>query len=433
MPQSTASPRSGRPWQTPRMSDMTTAEVRAELDAWLEENWDPDLTVADWWKRLYEARWTSPAMPVEAGGRGYDRSLTAEVSTGLAEANVVGPPTGLGLMLAAPTIAVHGTPEQVDRYIPEILDGTAAWCQLFSEPGAGSDLAGLQAKAVRDGDEWIITGQKVWTSGGHMAQKGMLIARTDPDAPKHQGITYFAIDMEQPGIEVRPLREMTGQALFNEVFLDEARVPDDAIIGGPGAGWAVANTTLAVERASLGGGGRHPISVPPGSIAGRLEKRVGDFTERVNRGPDGEGGRGMGTDALIGMARDAGNADDLVVRQEIAKLHILGEVNRLNMLRAKSGGSRTGAEGNLAKLAMSELVRRSRDVGNLIIGADGMLAASESATSGVVQEVTVFSPAPAIYGGTDQVQRNIIGERVLGLPKEPGPPKETPFRELLQN
>ena len=433
MPQSTASPRSGRPWQTPRMSDMTTAEVRAELDAWLEENWDPDLTVADWWKRLYEARWTSPAMPVEAGGRGYGRSLTAEVSTGLAEANVVGPPTGLGLMLAAPTIAVHGTPEQVDRYIPEILDGTAAWCQLFSEPGAGSDLAGLQAKAVRDGDEWIITGQKVWTSGGHMAQKGMLIARTDPDAPKHQGITYFAIDMEQPGIEVRPLREMTGQSLFNEVFLDEARVPNDAIIGGPGAGWAVANTTLAVERASLGGGGSHPISVPPGSIAGRLEKRVGDFTERVNRGPDGEGGRGMGTDALIGLARDAGNADDLVVRQEIAKLHILGEVNRLNMLRAKSGGSRTGAEGNLAKLAMSELVRRSRDVGNLIIGADGMLAASESATGGVVQEVTVFSPAPAIYGGTDQVQRNIIGERVLGLPKEPGPPKETPFRELLQN
>ena len=433
MPKSTASPRSGRPWQTPRMSDMTTAEVRAELDAWLEENWDPDLTVADWWKRLYEARWTSPAMPVEADGRGYGRSLTAEVSTGLAEANVVGPPAGLGLMLAAPTIAVHGTPEQVDRYIPEILDGTAAWCQLFSEPGAGSDLAGLQAKAVRDGDEWIITGQKVWTSGGHMAQKGMLIARTDPDAPKHQGITYFAIDMEQPGIEVRPLREMTGQALFNEVFLDEARVPDDAIIGGPGAGWAVANTTLGVERASLGGGGRHPISVPPGSIAGRLEKRVGDFTEQVNRGPDGEGGRGMGTDALIGLARDAGNADDLVVRQEIAKLHILGEVNRLNMLRAKSGGSRTGAEGNLAKLAMSELVRRSRDVGNLIIGADGMLAASESATGGIVQEVTVFSPAPAIYGGTDQVQRNIIGERVLGLPKEPGPPKETPFRELLQN
>ena len=433
MPHLTASARSRSAWQTPRMSDITTADVRAELEAWLEENWDPDLTVLQWWQRLYEDRWSSPAMPVEAGGRGYGRDLTSEVSTVLAEANVVGPPTGLGLMLAAPTIAVHGTPEQVDRYIPEILDGTVAWCQLFSEPGAGSDLAGLQAKAVRDGDEWIIPGQKVWTSGGHMAQKGMLIARTDPEAPKHQGITYFAIEMDQPGVEVRPLREMTGQALFNEVFLDEARVPHDAVIGGLGAGWAVANTTLAVERASLGGGGKHPISVPPGPIAGRLQKRVGDFTDRANRGPDGEGGRGMGTDAMIDLARAAGNADDLIVRQEIVKLHILGEVNRLNMLRAKSGGSRTGAEGNLAKLSMSEVVRQSREVGNSSIGGDGQHAASESATGGGGQEVTVFSPAPAIYGGTDQVQRNIIGERVLGLPKEPGPPRETPFKDLPQN
>jgi len=411
----------------------TTDEVRAELDAWIADNWDPDITVAEWWARLAAGRWVSPSMPPEAGGRGYGRDLAAVVSTGLAEANVVGPPNGLGLMLAAPTIGVHGTPEQIDRFVPEIFDGTVAWCQLFSEPGAGSDLAGLQCKAVRDGDEWIITGQKVWTSGGHVAQKGMLIARTDLEAPKHQGITYFAIDMEQPGIEVRPLREMTGQALFNEVFLDEARVPHDAVIGGLGAGWAVANTTLAFERASLGGGGKHPISVAPGSKAKRLGDRVGDFIERTNRGPDGEGGRGMGTSVMIALAREANNASDPIIRQEIAKLHILGEVNRLNMMRAKAGGSRTGAEGNMAKLAMSELVRRSRDVGNLIIGADGMLAPSSCVYGGVVQEVTVFSPAPAIYGGTDQVQRNIIGERVLGLPKEPGPAKGTPFRELLQN
>ena len=297
------------------MSDLTTADVRAELDAWLDANWDPDLTVADWWKRLAEGRWSSPAMPTEAGGRDYGRDLMAAVSTGLAEAGVVGPPVGLGLMLAAPTIAVHGTPEQVDRYVPEILDGTVAWCQLFSEPGAGSDLAGLQARAERDGDEWVVTGQKVWTSGGHLAQKGMLIARTDTDAPKHQGITYFAIDMEQPGIEVRPLREMTGQALFNEVFLDEARVSHEAVIGGTGAGWAVANTTLAVERASLGGAGREPISVAPGALAGRLERRVGDFTERTNRGADGEGGRGMGTNLLIDLARRMGNSDDPIVRQ----------------------------------------------------------------------------------------------------------------------
>jgi len=389
--------------------------------------------VAQWWALLTAAGWAAPSMPVEAGGRGWGRQQSGVVTATMAAHNVVGPPVGLGAMLAAPTIAAHGTQDQVDRLVPPILDGTVAWCQLFSEPGAGSDLAGLQARAERDGDEWVVTGQKVWTSGGHLAQKGMLIARTDTDAPKHQGITYFAIDMEQPGIEVRPLREMTGQALFNEVFLDEARVSHDAVIGGTGAGWAVANTTLAVERASLGGAGREPISVAPGALAGRLERRVGDFTERTNRGADGEGGRGMGTNLLIDLARRMGNSDDPIVRQEITKLHILNEVNRLNLLRAKAGGSRTGAEGNLAKLSMSELVRRSRDIGNLIVGADGMLAPDASSTGGLVQAVTLFSPAPSIYGGTDQVQRNIIGERVLGLPKEPGPSKETPFRELLQN
>ena len=426
------------PCQNPTMSTATlstdtTETVRTELTAWLDENWDPGITLAEWWGRLAAGGWAHPALPTTAGGRGYGRDLCSAVSTVIADAGVVGPPMGLGYMLAAPTIVAHGTPEQVGRFVPEILDGSAAWCQLFSEPGAGSDLAGLQAKAVRDGDEWIITGQKGWTSGGQYSNWGMLIARTDTEAPKHQGITYFAINMDQPGIEVRPLREMTGEALFNEVFMDEARVPDANTIGGLGNGWKVANTTLAVERASLGGGGRQPISVMGGPKTGRLGQPVGDILKRTNRGAEGEGGRGMGTDAMVRMAREAGNADDLVIRQEIVKLHILGEVNRLNLLRSKSGGGRTGGEGNLAKLAMSELVRRSRDVGNMIIGADGMLAGSSSATGGVVQEVTLFSPAPAIYGGTDQVQRNIIGERVLGLPKEPGPPRETPFKDLPQN
>ncbi|HIL46883.1 MAG TPA: acyl-CoA dehydrogenase [Acidimicrobiia bacterium] len=415
------------------MSDATANDVQEELSAWLEENWDPELTVGQWWQRLNEGKWCHPSLPEEAGGRGYNRELTQAVAAGLAEANVVGPPSGLGLMLAAPTIAVHGSQEQIDRFVPKILDGTEAWCQLFSEPNAGSDLAGLQAKAVRDGDEWIISGQKVWTSGGHMAKMGMLIARTDLDAPKHQGITYFAIDMEQPGIEVRPLREMTGQALFNEVFLDEARVSNANVLGGLGAGWAVANSTLAFERASLGGGGRQPVSVPPGAIAGRLERKVGSFLDRVSRGPEGGGGRGISSQALMDFAKAAGNETDPVIRQEIMKVHILGQVNRLNMLRAKSGGRRTGAEGNLAKLAMSEMVRRGREVGNMIIGADGMLASSDCRTGGLVQEATLFSPAPSIYGGTDEIQRNIIGERVLGLPKEPGPAKGTPFRELAQN
>ena len=415
------------------MSDATPTQVREELSAWLDENWDPDLTVHDWWLRLAADGWSHPALPETAGGRGYGRDQMAAVSATLAERRVLGPPTGLGYMLAAPTVAIHGTQEQVDRLIPPIIDGSIAWCQLFSEPGAGSDLAGLQTRAVRDGDEWIVSGQKVWTSGGHIADKGMLLARTDADQPKHQGITYFAIDMDQPGIEVRPLREMTGEALFNEVFLDEARVSNDDVIGGLGDGWAVANTTLAVERASLGGGGRQPVAVAGGAKAGRLGNRVGDLLEKVPRGPDGSGGRGISTDVLVDLAKHRGVLDDPLVRQAMMRLHTLSEVNRWNMLRTKAGGGRTGGEGNLAKLAMSELVRQSREVGNLVNGADGMLASRVSSSGGVVQEMTLFSPAPSIYGGTDQVQRNIIGERVLGLPKEPGPDKGTPFKDLPQN
>ena len=415
------------------MSDATAEQVREELSTWLDENWDPDLTVRDWWFRLAADGWAHPALPEAAGGRGYGGAQMAAVNATMADARVLGPPVGLGYMLAAPTIAKHGTQEQVDRLVVPILDGTVGWCQLFSEPGAGSDLAGLQARAVRDGDEWIITGQKVWTSGGQIADKGMLIARTDPEQPKHQGITYFAIDIDQPGIEVRPLREMTGDALFNEVFLDEARVSNDDVIGGIGNGWAVANTTLAVERASLGGGGKQPVSVSGGPKAGRLENRSGDLVDRAPRGPDGSGGRGITAEALIDLAKHRGVLGDPVVRQAMIRLHILGEVNRWNMLRAKAGAGRTGGEGNMAKLAMSELVRQSREVGNLVNGADGMLDRSDSSSGGIVQEMTLFSPAPSIYGGTDQVQRNIIGERVLGLPKEPGPAKGTPFQDLPQN
>ena len=415
------------------MSDATAEQVREELSTWLDENWDPDLTVRDWWFRLAADGWAHPALPEAAGGRGYGGAQMAAVNATMADARVLGPPVGLGSMLAAPTIAMHGTQEQVDRLVVPILDGTVGWCQLFSEPGAGSDLAGLQARAVRDGDEWIITGQKVWTSGGQIADKGMLIARTDPEQPKHQGITYFAIDIDQPGIEVRPLREMTGDALFNEVFLDEARVSNDDVIGGIGNGWAVANTTLAVERASLGGGGKQPVSVSGGPKAGRLENRSGDLVDRAPRGPDGSGGRGITAEALIDLAKHRGVLGDPVVRQAMIRLHILGEVNRWNMLRAKAGAGRTGGEGNMAKLAMSELVRQSREVGNLVNGADGMLDRSDSSSGGIVQEMTLFSPAPSIYGGTDQVQRNIIGERVLGLAKEPGPAKGTPFQDLPQN
>ncbi|SVC82635.1 uncharacterized protein METZ01_LOCUS335489, partial [marine metagenome] len=181
------------------MSEINIEEIKAELSEWIQDNWDSDITVSEWWKCLSDAGWSATSLPVEAGGRGWSRVQSATVMSTLFTHDVVGPPTGLGMMLAAPTIAIHGNEDQIERLIPPILDGSVAWCQLFSEPGAGSDLAGLQTRAVKDGDEWIITGQKVWTSGGHIAEKGMLIARTDVEAPKHQGITYFAFDMDQPG------------------------------------------------------------------------------------------------------------------------------------------------------------------------------------------------------------------------------------------
>ena len=262
----------------------------------------------------------------------------------------LGPPGGLGLLLAAPTIVTHGTDEQRERFVRAIVTGTEAWCQLFSEPGAGSDLAGLQTRAERDGDEWVITGQKVWTSGGQIADMGMLLARTNFDVPKHQGITYFAFDMRQPGVEVRPLREMTGRALFNEVFITEARVAGDAIIGGLNNGWAVANTTLTFERAGLGAGGSSAGAgaAVPGSIAGDLDKRAGDLVgSRVRGGAGGPGATAGSSQLLQTLARQVGANRDPLVRQQLARLHTLTEIGRYMTLRQRAlraqGGDIPGA------------------------------------------------------------------------------------------
>ena len=415
------------------MAQRSVEDVRAEVLEWVSGAWDPAITVAEWWQRLSAAGYCSPMLPESMGGRGMSRPEAMAVNQALAAAGAIGPPMGLGLMLAAPTIAAHGSPEQTREFLPSILDGTVAWCQLFSEPSAGSDLAGLQTKAVRDGDEWIITGQKVWTSGGQYADMGMLIARTNPDAPKHQGITYFAFDMNQPGVEVRPLREMTGRAMFNEVFIDEARVPHANVIGGLHNGWAVANTTLTVERASIGSGGTPGLGQAiPGNKAKQLTRKAGDFVG-AKASLTGGGANAGTVSTLRRLAASSGVSADPVIRQGLAELHTLTELNRMNVTRARSGQGSTGVEGNLAKMMLTHTLRRARDIGNQIIGAGGMIVGSESASGGAVQELTVFSPGPAIYGGTDQVQRNIVSERGLGLPKEPGPDKNLPFNQLLKN
>jgi alkylation response protein AidB-like acyl-CoA dehydrogenase len=363
----------------------------------------------------------------------------------------------LGLLLAAPTIAAHGSQEQIDHYVRDIVTGRKAWCQLFSEPQAGSDLAGLQTRAIRDGEEWVVSGQKVWTSGGQYADLGMLLARTNPDVPKHQGISYFAFEMLQDGVEVRPLKEMTGHALFNEVFITDARVADSALIGGVDKGWAAANTTLANERAGLGSGGGNAAGgglAQPGTVMGMLEKRVGDLVA-----PKANGGRARpaggalgamrgGASMLITLAQTRGVNTDPGIRQDLARLYTLGELGRFNGLRvkaAKERGDDIPGMPNVSKLSMSQIVRLSRDLGLRIAGPAGMLHAYEAddkealrhATgdpfAGSVTEMALFAQAPPIYGGTDQVQRNIIGERVLGLPKEPNNDRVTPFSELPKN
>src|SRR5215218_916865 len=409
-----------------------TEDVRTEVRSWLDDNWDPDLTVADWWQRLADSGWGHPTWPEEHSGRGLARPDANAVSTEIGEAGALGPPGGLGTMLAAPTIITHGTDEQKQRFLRTIANGQEAWCQLFSEPNAGSDLAGLQTRAVRDGDEWLVTGQKVWTSGGQHADLGMLIARTDPDAPKHKGITYFGIPMHQSGVEVRPLVEMTGRALFNEVFLDDARVHDDARIGDVGQGWAVTNTTLMNERASLGGGGGTSATslALPGTVAGHLEKRAGDFVKKGSRG----GGTasilaGRSAKMLRQLVKDLGLDEDPLIRQDLMRLYSMDQISAWGVQRAKAGQA-SPALPNLAKLMMSQMTRLSRDLGLRIIGPSGTVMGPDTVGGGVVQELALFSPAPSIYGGTDEVQRNIIGERVLGLPKEPGPDKSTPFSEL---
>ena len=445
--------------------DQGTVDPVDEVNAWLEENWDPDLTVAEWWERLGAAGWSAPSLPENAYGKGLTRGDTVRVQQAIAAFGALGAPGGLGLLLAAPTIATHGTPEQVEEFVRPIVTGQKAWCQLFSEPGAGSDLAGITSRAVQDGEEWIVTGQKVWTSGGQIADLGMLIARTDWDVPKHQGISYFALDMHQDAVEIRPLKEMTGRSMFNEVFMTEARVADSARIGDLNNGWAVANTTLMFERAGLGagGGGGAGGAATPGTVVGDLDKRVGDFVSgRSGRGSsvpgtDGgdSGGSGGGGGAranrgnmYVEMAKARGKHTDPNIRQGLVKLHIINEIGRYNNLRAKAGravGKEIPGLPNIAKLSMSDMVRTQRDVGMAVLGMHGTLHAYEQeerkkldeATGdpflGFITESALFAQGPPIYGGTDQIQKNIIGERVLGLPKEPNEDRVKAFKDLPKN
>jgi alkylation response protein AidB-like acyl-CoA dehydrogenase len=415
------------------MATTTDTSVRDELRSWLADAWDPGLTVGEWWERLADSGWAVPTWPAAWLGRDLPRELAPLVAAELRNAGAIGPPAGLGMLLAGPTILVHGTDDQKRRYLRPIVTGQEGWCQLFSEPGAGSDLASLQTRAERDGDEWIINGQKVWTSGAQIADLGMLLVRSNPDAPKHQGISYVLFPMDQPGVEVRPLREMTGRALFSEVFFDDARAPDAAVLGGVDQGWAVANTTLAAERAGLGSGGSGAGGAAfPGRKGGMLQQPAGTLAERTG-GSVQPSAFGRAFDVLRELAEKLGRRDDPMIRQRLVELYTLNELGRMTGLRvkaARASGRGPGPEANTAKLLMSRTARLVRDLGPEVLGPEGTIMGPETTGGGIVQEMTLFAPAPSIYGGTDEIQKNIIGERILGLPKEPGPDKLTPFREL---
>ncbi|MGY6502708.1 MAG: acyl-CoA dehydrogenase family protein [Acidimicrobiales bacterium] len=412
-------------------------DVRTEARGWIQENWSPDLTLREWWRLLAQAGWAFPHWPRGHGGRGLGRDDTRVVNEELGAAGAVAPPGGLGQMMGGPVTVDFGTEQQQDDWLMPLAAGEEGWCQLFSEPGAGSDLASAQTRAVRDGDVWIVNGQKVWTSGATTAHRGMLVARTNPEAPKHRGLTYFIIDMDQPGVEIRPLKQMNGGASFNEVFFSDAVVGHDRILGGVDTGWQVAVATLAYERQGLGSrGAAGGMTVgAPGEKAGHLDRPIAELIERAkdDRAAAERGARARTPRAVIELAREMGKSDDPVVRQGLADLYIFAEAQRFTALRARAAvqqGRQPGPEVSIAKLAASEQGRRARELSMSILGAHGTLIGADAPHDAMFQQMALSVHASSIAGGTDEIQRNIIGERVLGLPKEPQIDRDVPFKDL---
>jgi alkylation response protein AidB-like acyl-CoA dehydrogenase len=348
----------------------------------------------------------------------------------LAQAEVLGPPEGAGPSMAAPALFAFGSDEQKQRWLPAIANGDEYWAQFFSEPGAGSDLASVQARAVRDGDEWVVNGQKVWNSCTLFADRALLVARTDIDVPKHKGIGFFVIDVDQPGIDVRPIKQMNGREEFNEAFLTDARVPDGNCIGAPDDGWRVAMTVLTHERSNFaGGGGGGPLrAVEGGAKFGYLDRRVGDVLLEDRSLAKIANGLPIGSvDEMIALARRYDRLADPHVRQGIAALHALAESLRWTAARGRAAarlGRGDSGESSVAYLGGVKVVRLCRDLVAEIAGPAAMLVSED------VGDTITTAPAHGIQGGSEQIQRNVIGERLLGLPREPQVDRDVPFRLL---
>lgn len=415
------------------MSEITEDQVREEVRAYLKENWDPNLGLVEWRTMLAESGWGMPHWPKEWLGRGLPVGMTPIVDEEFEAVGAVGA-AKMGIrVLAAATILAHGSDMHKQRFLKGIMTGEETWCQLFSEPGSGSDLAGAATRAdLRDG-KWIVNGQKVWTTSAHHADFGLLLARTDWDAVKHKGLSYFILDMKQPGVDVHQLKQMNGHASFNQVFITDAVIEPEFQVGELGEGWKVATTTLMNERRGAdsarkyGGGSDRPERIYEEERA-EIATIMAPYTwypQRTGR-----------TDLLIEHAKSVGRYDDPAVRQEIAKTLAIAKAAEWTARRARAAqqlGRPPGPEGSIGKLAASIVARAAAKAHTAIAGPDAMLTGDDAHQDGVVAEILVSTPAISIAGGTDEIQRNIISERVLKMPKEMRTDTDRPFREVPRN
>jgi alkylation response protein AidB-like acyl-CoA dehydrogenase len=382
---------------------MTDAELIAEVRDWLAQHWDAGRKRDPaWLGKVVAGRWAVPRWPVEWFGRGLDDAQARLIEH---EFKSVGAPgTGQDRSnLWANTALAYATPAFKAEIVPKLLRDEVKMCLLYSEPGAGSDLAGLRTRADVQGDHYVVNGQKVWTSSAADADYGMLIARTDWDVPKHKGIGFFFLPMKQPGITVRPLRQITDETHFNEVFITDAMVPACNLLGTPTQGWEVLQTALAYERSLMGDTARGPRSGAGG--------KLGD---------------------MVGLAREAGCLGDPLVRQDIARVTALRTLNTLNNARAKADLAQGSSSAimSLGKLAMSRILHEEARLRTAILGASSMLEGPKFPRAEDANFLTLNAYFTSIGGGTDQIQRNIIGERVLGLPKEPEVDRDVAFRQV---
>jgi alkylation response protein AidB-like acyl-CoA dehydrogenase len=402
------------------------AGLRSEVRAWLATNFRPERPKREWLALVVDRGYAVPTWPRQWYGLDSGPEAARLIAEEFGRANAPGANQDRH-NLWANTLLTYGTEGLKHRLIRPLLLDEVTMCLLYSEPGAGSDLASLQTRADHDGDDFVVTGQKVWTSGARRAEYGMLVARTDWDVPKHRGLSFFFFPMKQPGVEVRPIKQITGESHFNEVFIDEARVSAENLLGALNEGWRVLQTALAYERSVMGDVARGP----------RRPKREGDqdsdfgAPDESEAGPSGAGISGADVD-LVGLAQTTGRAGDPNVRQAIARMYALRAVNRWNAQRAKAQLQQGSSSAilSLGKLAMSRILHEGARVQAMILGAEAMLTGPDHPRGDAANFLALNAYFTSIGGGTDQIQRNIIGERVLGLPREPEVDRDVPFRDV---